>query len=226
MLHPPPPQKIRQLFTQGQPLAIEKGGVILGNSASPNGVYYIDTGYIKAYSISDDGDEYLHLIYGHGELFPLIWAYLGVITESLFYEAMTDCTLWRISKDVFNDFVQHNIDLSYALSLHLAHQFRIFSDRVDNLEYKKASQRIAYRLLFLASRFGTKQNGSVIIGAPITHDDFAHSINLARESVSREFERLAAQKIIKTTGHQLVIINIPALLDSLSRPAGYTSWHL
>jgi CRP-like cAMP-binding protein len=226
MVNYPQPKEVRQLFIQGQPVTYGKGEVILGNSTVPDGIYYLESGYVKAYSISDDGDEYLHLVYAHGELFPLIWAYLGVLTESLFYEAMTDCTLWRISKSSFERFAKTDVIISYALSTQLAQQFRIFSDRIDNLEYKNASQRVAYRLLFLASRFGVRHNGTIVIEAPITHEIFAHSINLARESVSRELEKLVKLKILKSHNHQLEIRNVQALLNTLSRPVGYKSWHL
>lgn len=222
----PQSDSIRQLFNRGQPIVAGKGEVILGNESTPNGVYYIQSGYVKIYTISNDGDEYLHIIYGQGEIFPVIWAFLGVQSKSLFYETLSECTLWRLSRDWLHTFMINRPDICYALSQQLAQQFRIFADRVDNLEYKRASERVAYRLLFLANRFGNKQpDGSISIDPPITHAAFASSINLARESVSRELEKLEKEAIIRHNEHHIYIRDVEALASKLSRPINLENWY-
>lgn len=208
---------IRHLFQRGQPLTFSKGELILGNDLEPNGVYFIDSGYIKVYSISNAGDQNIHIIYGSGELFPLMWAYLGEQSQSLFYEAIADVVVWRIARDWFQRFIKERPDVSYAMSQHLAKQFQIYSERLDNLEYKKASERIAYRLLFLVSRFGKKTDEGMVIDPAITHEVFSNSINLARESVSRELEKLEKNNIILLKSHHIIVKDIGALAEHLSR---------
>jgi CRP/FNR family cyclic AMP-dependent transcriptional regulator len=218
--------QIRHLFNKGQPLAYGKGEVILGNTPMPDQVYYIGDGYVKIYSISDDGHEFLHIIYKPGELFPLTWAYLDVMPLSLYFEALTNCTLWRISKQWFKELVTTDVDMAYALSLQAVEQFRVYSDRLDNLQYKKAGEKVAYRLLFLASRFSVKTPDGTLINTPITHEILSNSINLARESASRAMEELEKQHIIKVVGHRILILDIQALAQQLSKPIDLKSWHL
>src|SRR5208282_2490159 len=171
---------ISSLFKKGRPVYFQKSDLILGSDPQPSGVYFIDTGYVKTYSITDTGDEFLHVVYGHGELFPLSWAYLGINTE-LYYEALDDTLLWRISKEQFTIYASKNARGSYELAKQMAQQFQLFSDRLDNLEYKTSGERVAYRLLFLAGRFGKRQGRKIMIEAPVTHELIAQSINLARE---------------------------------------------
>ncbi|HEY4161145.1 MAG TPA: Crp/Fnr family transcriptional regulator [Candidatus Saccharimonadales bacterium] len=204
--------KIRDLFTRGQPLSFDRGDIILGNEAVPDGIYYISTGYVKCYSISKDGDEYMHIIYGSGEIFPLLWAYLDVPETPLFYEAISTCSLWRIAREWFGAYMQKDLELCYAMSVQLAQQFRMFTNRVDNLEYKRARDRLLYRLLYLASRFGTRDGDGVVIEAPLTHEIFASSINLSRESVSREMEKLYKEKLIERTNGTKIRIVSPEML--------------
>lgn len=218
---------IRHLFTKGQPVTYAKNEVILGNDIEPDGVYLISSGYIKVYTISDEGDELLHVIYGKGELFPLIWAYTGDEPRSIFYETISESTVWRIPRNRLMQAISTDINLCIALSIQLARQFRVHADRLENLEYKKASQRVAYRILFLASRFGVKTDNTIVLDAPISHEAFANSINLARESVSREIEKLEDANIIaKNSRHRLVIKDVGALSRRLSEPVGFASWHL
>ena len=217
----PQSDRIRQLFRQGQLLTYGKGNIILGNEETANGVYYISTGYVKIYSISDSGSQLRHIIYGPCELFPLVWAYLGAERDLVFYEALSECTLWRISRAWFLRWVKSDSALCYAVSMQLAQQFRFYSDRVDNLEYKKASDRVAYRLLYLASRFGVKTKDGTTIQPILTHDVLASSINLARESFSREIEKLEKSNVIQSINHQIVIPDIETLAKRITRPSSF-----
>jgi CRP-like cAMP-binding protein len=221
-----PSPKLRLLFEKGQTLIFPKDQVIVGNSLEPEGVYYIHSGYIKVYSLSDEGDEYIHIIFGHGEIFPMIWAYLDIASTSLFYETLVETKLYRISRPLFNAYIKTDLSLAYAASVQLAQQFRILTDRIDNLEYKKASERVAYRLLFLAARFGNKENGYITIDLPITHEIFANTINLVRESVSREIEILVREKIIQKVHHHIRILDVERLAGRLSRPVNLSNWNL
>jgi CRP/FNR family transcriptional regulator len=112
------------------------------------------------------------------------------------------------------------------MSIQLARQFRVFADRVDNLEYKHASERVAYRLLFLASRFGIRSGSTIAIDVPLTHETFANSINLARETVSRQIEKLEKAHIIQSKPHQFIILDVPALTAKMSRPNNINNWTL
>lgn len=226
MPHYPQSDSIRQLFHKGQPLTYGKDEIILGNDGAPNGLYYIDAGYIKSYSVSDEGDEYLHLVYGQGEVIPIIWGYLGIEPEGLFFETISECAVWRIAREVFTSFIKTDSELGHAMSLQLAQQFRLHLDRLDNLEYKKASERVVYRILFLASRFGVRRGNDIVVDAPITHEDFANSINLARESVSRQIAALERDHILQRVGHHIVIHDLEALLCKLSRPISINDWHM
>ena len=226
MTNYPQSVSIHKLFSKGHALTVGKGEVIIGNGTSPDGVYYIESGYVKIYTISDAGDEYVHIIYGPGEIFPLIWGYLSVEQESLFYESIAKTTLWRVSRETFNEHLKKDNDFCYDMSVQLAHQFRVYSDRIDNLEYKKADERIAYRLLFLASRFGIKTDDGIMIDAPLTHETFANSINLVRESVSRQIESFERQGILKKNGQRIVIKDVQGLASKLSRPVNPDNWSL
>lgn len=222
----PQSDSIRKIFSKGQPMTIGKGELILGNDKQPDGVYFISTGYVKVYSIGNNGDEYVHIIYGAGEIFPILWAYLDVEPEARFYTAISNCVVWRLSRVWFDHFVHSNVDVCYAFSLQLAQQFRVLTDRVDNLEYKKADERVAYRILFLANRFGVRQGDCVVIDPPITHEIFASTINLARESVSREFQRLVRQGIVSWDDHRMIIHDVNVLAKKLSRPVNLSHWYL
>jgi CRP/FNR family transcriptional regulator, cyclic AMP receptor protein len=217
---------VRLLFTKGQPLLFEKAHIIIGNEDQPNGIYYITTGYVKVYSINTDGSQNIRIILGSGDVFPIIWAYLGTYNETLFYEAMSVCSLWRLSREWFLNLIEHDLAISNAMALQLAQQSSILTNRMENLEYRKARDRLVYRLLFLASRFGIREHGLLRIETPLTHEILASTINLTRESVSRELEKLEKENLIERSGHSIVIFDVQGLARLLNRPINLEDWRL
>lgn len=202
--------EILDQFKGGRQLDFRHREIVLRAGETPQGVYFIDQGFIKVYTISDRGTENMHVIYKAGELFPLIWIFNGRV-RNVFYESVGTSRLFRLTKEEFNKRMHRSAHLHAAVTEQFADQFRIYADRIDNLEYTEALERVAYRLLTLARRFGARRNGQIVINAPITHQHIGESVNLARETVSREIEELEKRKIISHQKRQLVLTDIKAL---------------
>jgi CRP/FNR family transcriptional regulator len=98
-----------------------------------------------------------------------------------------------------------------AIINQLTNQFHILADRIENLQYGDALYRVAYRLVFLSNRFGVKEGKKIIIEVPVTHQIIADTINLARETVSRQIEELEKRKLVSHRGRKIVIEDIAKL---------------
>lgn len=195
-----------EFFTEkSKPLRYKKGEIIIRPDSPPSGVNYIEKGYVRVYFLTTDGEEKLHIIYKPDEVFPLIWAVQGE-HKHLFYEAMNEVTLRRVTKEDFLQFIKNNPSTLFELSGRLINVLNVFINRVHNLEITKAYPRVIARLLFLSQRFGEKEGNKVKITAPIKHKDIASSIGLTRETTSREMEKLEKNGLV-TTEKQLIIIN-------------------
>ena len=200
-------------------------GELVLRGEDPTGVVFIQKGFVRVYSISDEGDRYIHIVYKEGEIFPLIWAFNDV-RRRIFYEAASTVEVAEVKKEEFINFIKNNSEAAYDVLKQLAQQFYVFADRLDNLQYKSAHERVAYRLMFLASRFGERKGNSVIIKAPLTHELISETINLARETVSREIEKLENEGIISHNGRFIVIKDIEKLGNEFSEPITLNMWGL
>src|SRR5476651_785786 len=85
-------------FDDGTTKRYLKNEVLVQGDEVPAGVFFILEGYIKAYSISQLGQQNLLLIHGEHEILPLPWALDGPQKVGIFYEAMSDVTLKRTPK--------------------------------------------------------------------------------------------------------------------------------
>jgi len=203
----PQVERLRQL---GHRVSYKKSEIILRPTDEATDIYFIESGLVKTYSVDEHDEQYLHVIYGKNEIFPLAWI---IDKEGLdvIYEALTDCEIMRLSKKVFMETLRTEVDITYSVLCKILDQFVVFAARVDNLEYKTARQRLAYRLIFLCHRFGKRDQDGGIVLPSLTHRDLASSINLARESVSRELSRFEKLKLITSREGRLTVLSLAGL---------------
>jgi CRP-like cAMP-binding protein len=199
--------KLFDLFTQSKPLHYKKGERVHRPDETHQGVYYIEEGYIKAYVLTKDGREHLHGIYKQGEMFPLRWALLD-IPGSTFYEAFTPAVLRRIPKDEFLKEITAHPTLALELNKKIIAVFDIYVAQLNGLQHAQAQKRVIAILLLLAKRFGTEEEGKILFNLPLSHQDLANSINMTRETVSRELALLENKGIIVSKNlHNRIVIN-------------------
>lgn len=214
---------LSSFFAKYKAYGYTAGEIILRPDESVVNVYQIEKGYIKVYSITKDGEEKIHVVYKRGELFPLVWVFSNIV-KPLYYEALGEVTLKKVPREEFLKFIQAGCSLGgYPFLFEVVNKIiatlDIHIDRVGNLGLTKAYPRLVARLLSLAKRFGTVKGDSVIINIPITHKDIANSINMTRETASRELEKLVRFGLIRFGSKRMLIItNIDRLKAELENP--------
>lgn len=188
------------LFHQGTRLTYKKGEFIIRPGESPPGVFYIESGIVKAYDITKYGEENLLIIRKEAEVFPLIWAITGQ-ERQVIYEALCPVNVWRIDRQAFLEHIHANPEMLNSLLDMTVEMYRIHSERIINLEYRSVRERLISFLLTMASRFGKKhRDGSITIEVPLRQQDIASSINASRETTSRELTALDKKGYISTNG--------------------------
>jgi len=180
------------------------------------GVYLIKEGFVKAFSLSMAGLGNLLLIHQSGEFIPLPWALDGAHTTGLYYEAMTDVTILRASKDKLRSAMGNNTWLSQEIMKQAVNIISVYTQRIQTLEFRSARGRMISELLYLAERFGEKHGKGVLINAPITHQDIADSINMTRETASRALEQLFEEGLMGQKDHLFTVLDLPKLQEALS----------
>lgn len=219
--------RLTTFFSQGTMLRFKKGEILLRGGETPQGVSFLIRGHVKSYSLDDRGNENIHMIYRPGEIFPLNWLLVNAIRH-IYFEALDQVVVRSRPREEIINRARHDNLLTHGLLYHAAAQLHIYSDRLDNLvSYQDAYARVAYRILFLASRFGAAlRNGHIQIEFQVTHQSIGDSINLARETVSRMVERLERKKLIYYTGRRLHVPDPHALAGEIDDTISPDTWGL
>lgn len=70
----------------------------------------------------------------------------------------------------------------------------------------RVNARIAYLLRSFIDKYGEKVGDNIEINLPLTREDMANYIGVARETISRKLKKLEKEGIIKIVGTKKIII--------------------
>jgi CRP-like cAMP-binding protein len=200
---------LESLFDSGRTLDFKKGDMVLNPEDAKHSIVYLKSGLVKTFCIGKNGEEHIHAIFTTGDVFPLAVVF-GDIPHNVYFEAVSDVHVSVLSKTVFMEVVRTNPKLCFEAFQILAKMFATYILRVDNLEFKFARERLAYRLLTLAAKLGVPKGYGIEL-PHINQYDIGAMINLSRESVSRELSRFERLGYIGHTGSCIIIKDIGAL---------------
>lgn len=196
-------------FGHGTKLRYTKGEYIIRPGDAPSGVFFIESGLVKAYDITKYGEENLLIIRKEHEIFPLIWSITG-LERHIIYQALSPTTVWRLSRAEYLAYIDSSPDATAALLMMAIEMYRIHSERIINLEYRTVRERLISFMLTMSRRFGRKTEDGLLIDVPLRQQDIASSINASRETTSRELSALEKKGLI-STDHCIILKDIAKL---------------
>lgn len=208
-------KKLSDFFAKKNHRVYKKGQIILYAGDRPSGVFYIEKGHVKAYSLSEKGEEKIHMFFKEHEIFPLVWPFKKD-REDIFYQAVETVEVRISEEESFHTLIHAEPEVMHAIVHELIDVVDVFINRVENLQFAGSYNRLIARLLFLAERFGKCSGSKVEINLPTTHLDIANTISLTRETVSRDMEILLKKRLISQKSHFVTINNILRLKKELS----------
>ena len=212
MISTPPVRLLKGAETR----SFRKGDLLSESDGPMPGVFWLAEGYVRVYSLRTSGERNLHIMHRPGDLFPLenYGERPDPEAPELYYEAMNAVTVTVLEQERLRRLAGSDLEVARYLMDQMTERLRHYTNRVENLEVARAADKVVYRLLTLMRRLGRPAaDGSVVIDAPVTQQDIADSLNMIRETASREIERLAARGIVGYRDRKLVILRPHTLRD-------------
>ena len=175
-------RKDQNVFSQGEPA---------------DAVFFIQTGKVKAYVVSEQGKEAVVALHGSGDFFgegcltgqPLRLATVSAITESVVMR-LDKAAMVRVLRDEpkFSEMF---------MSFLLARNARVEEDLVDQL-FNSSEKRLA-RLLLLLANFGKEGKPEPVI-AKISQETLAEMVGTTRSRVSTFMNKFRKLGFIQYNG--------------------------
>ncbi|MDQ5971944.1 MAG: family transcriptional regulator, cyclic receptor protein [Patescibacteria group bacterium] len=208
-------QDLNNVFRGGTKLTFKKGEFVIHPGETPSGVFFIESGLVKAYDISKYGEENLLIIRKSNEIFPLIWAVTGQ-ERNIIYQTLEETVVWRISRSTFTKKVRDDATMLMPMLEMTLEMYRLHSEHILNLEYRTVRERLICFLINMSKRFGTTTaEGKLLIDVALKQQDIASSINASRETTSRELMRLERLGLITSNQSKITLLDLPTLKAAL-----------
>jgi len=203
-------QKLTDFFSKYPLLKFKKGQTIIPPDESLDSIYFLKSGDVKQYSISEDGNEITIHIFKPSSFFPMMLV-VGEVENPFYFEAADSVEVFKAPTADVVKFVKSEEDVLFDLTKRFALGLNGLAKRIEKLMYEDAFSRVTSLLLYLAGKFGEKGESGITIKLPLTHQDIASWVNLTRETTSRQLEKLTQQKIISYHQTLVTIKNLSAL---------------
>ncbi len=195
---------LTDFFAQYPSTVVRKKELLVRAGDIVQSIYYVKSGVIKQYSISDEGQELTLHMHKPGSNFYLAW--LNGQSESYYYfEAMTRAEVIKAPVAELKVFISQHPGVLEEVNERVFRGIDQVLFRLETLAFGSATTKVAAALLLLAKRFGKTSAAGRVIELPLTHHELALFCALTRETVSMEMSNLKKQGAVDRINGQVVI---------------------
>lgn len=205
-------QKLDDYFTGFRRLYFKKGETIYRAEDEIDSIFYLKKGYARLYSLSKNAQQLTFIIYKPGDFFPLIPTIKRTPSE-YYTESMTEAELYEAPAEKFLQFIKSNSGVLFELLGRTLTRFGGVLTRMEYAIFGNAANKVAGIILICTERFGIQSLNGTLIQVPLTHQDIANLLGMARETVSIEMKKLQNAGLISYKGRSLFVKNTDALKE-------------
>jgi len=174
-------------------------------------IYMISEGRIKIASKSEDGNEIVKAILGHGEIFGEM-ALAGEDKRSDYAQALdSKTTVCPLTIEDMEELMKENKPLSLKIMKIMGFRLKKMERKIESLVFKDARTRIVEFLKDTALERGQKVGFETMIKNHLTHKDIASLTGTSRQTVTTVLNELREQNIINFDRRRILIRDIDKL---------------
>jgi CRP-like cAMP-binding protein len=207
-------QKIVSFFERHPLQRYKKGQILIHAGDEPTHIFYLVSGKVKQYDISYRGDEVILNVFKPPAFFPMSYA-VNKTSNDYFYEAEADLELHKAPIGDVLEFIKANQDVLYDLLSRVYRGTDGLLRKISRLMASPAKSRVLYELIIECRRFGNRRDGGYEVG--LNESDIGARAGLARETVSREMQKLKSNGLIILQHKQIFIPDLEKLEAGLGK---------
>jgi CRP/FNR family transcriptional regulator, anaerobic regulatory protein len=193
-------EKLDEIIQRGRPL--QKGEHLYRVNDPFSSVYAVRSGTLKAYTVTDDGQEQVTGFYFPGEIVGMDGISKNKHASSA--KALETAAICEIPFDRLPSLQRHFFQL---MSREIAEDQQL----ITLLSKNSAEERIASLLLSISTRYARRKMSATHFRLPMSRTDIGNYLGLTVETVSRVFSRLQKLNVLAADNKEIVIQDIDEL---------------
>lgn len=188
-------------------LDLKKGDFVFWENEPAHYVYYVKSGHVKVFKVSEDGQETIFDIYN-----PNSFVAVGVLfNEPQVYPASAsvigDTTLYAIPVHVLEDAIVAKPESARAWIRYMNQRLTFVQRRLSQQIFADSQVRFKRLISYLANKYPTKEEGDyLLVSIPITKQELAELLNIRRETLSRMLSKLKEEKACIIKNKQVAVL--------------------
>jgi len=206
--------KIEEFYNQYPARAWRAGQILVQANDHPQGVYFIESGGVRQYTIDHRGGEIVVNTFHKPELFPLSWA-LNDTKNEYYFETIVDSTLRCAPQEEVFAFIENNPEVEHVMLLRVYRGLDRLLMRMVHLMSSSAYVRVLYELVIQTKRLETSKLQNIVL--PIKEFELGTYCGLTPETISREFKKLKKRKLVRVSNNEIIIVDFARIEAELDK---------
>jgi len=179
-------------------------------------IFFLKTGRVKISRYSDDGKEIIMAFINPGEVFGEM-SYFGEGERTDIAISVDPSYICAINKDEFARFIERNPALNLKLTKIFGLKLKSYSERIEDLVFKDAKQRVISFLVKLSEENGKQVGDQIFVKPFLKHQDIADLTACARQTVNDVLTDLREKNTIDFDRKKLIINDTSKLKSFLKK---------
>ncbi|AAM72942.1 MAG TPA: Crp/Fnr family transcriptional regulator [Chlorobaculum sp.] len=187
----------RQILEKYLTLRSFRKGQLLWSEGDTDGLLvFLKSGRVKIYRLLPMGKAITLYIFGKGSVFGFM-PFFDDAPYPAYAQALDDCEADVISRSGLRQAVHQDPEVAIVLMKQLAQRLRDAFDTIERLQSKGANPKVAAALMALMDDSPNIAGRPLFITLPVASHEFAQSLGLTPETLSRSITHLVEKNILK-----------------------------
>lgn len=202
-----PDEQLEVISQRLRPWNFRKNEIIFHQESSGDSLYIIESGRVRIFRISENGDEMSLAIFGRGDFFGEL-SLLDGLPRSAGAVTMEKTRTLILYRDEFLRCLQEDFRITANILATLSRRLRRTTRYAEGLTFLDVPGRIAQKLLDLVEDYGEEtEDGGVRISLRMTQSDLASLVGTSRETVNRALRTYRQMGLIRTDGAYITVLD-------------------
>ncbi|MDA8214015.1 MAG: Crp/Fnr family transcriptional regulator [Nitrospiraceae bacterium] len=188
-----------------------KNSIIFSPGDQGNLIYYVLSGRVKIYNLSECGKEIIYWFCQPEDFFGLAEVCGGEM-RTVFAEAVEDTEILCINRTNFEELISRNPKISIFIMRILGSRIRQAHETIKDLIVCDVHTRLAQLLINLGQVCGSNHDGVITIEKKFTHQEMANMIGATRTTVTEVMNEFKKDGYIKCDGSKVTILDYARLV--------------
>lgn len=213
-----PPALLPRLMQATQPRAYRNGDMLFHKGERTEGIYFIQSGEVRASSVTEDGRETVLYLFEPGSCIGLVSCLDGEPSPSSCH-AHGDTTVRFLPRHLLLGILEDDPHYYRYFTQLLLRWVRGLLSVVEDQAVLDIRARLAKRLLQLAYIYGEVTPGGIVIAMWLSQEELAQMLGATRQSVSQHVSDFRERGWLRAEPGTFTLVDIAALQACVQGPA-------